>query len=142
MSAYLFAQKSIFLPFDQRNLRVLYFSRAVSLFGSTLSRFAIPLLIYKKTGNGQIMAASAFFMLLGTVISGFFLSHMSDGYQPKNLMIRLEAISAISILILLLLHNTTPHIYYLVSMILGACQTLFLTSTSKLLSLIEMITKT
>jgi MFS family permease len=129
--------KRVLVPFANRSLLLLYYSRAISLFGTVLSGLAIPLYIYHETGDGQIMAFTSFSYIFGSVIAGLFLSYLADTFTPKHALIMLEALSGALIGFLYFVIKANPTVLYLITFFLGACATLFLTSSGKLLSLIE-----
>lgn len=129
--------KKIFFPFSNRNLQVLYFAKAVSLFGTVLSLLAIPLFIYHHTESGRMLALTSFFEAFGATVGGFFLSHFADRFAPKQFLILLDCIAAFLIMFLLGAFHLSTYIVYLTAFGVGVCGALYLCSTSKLITSLE-----
>lgn len=87
-----------------RNGRNLFFiAQLISILGSELSRFAIPLWIYQLTGSNTLLSWSAFLGIFPKVVMGPYAGSVVDARSPIKILIFSDLAQFVATLLLVLL---------------------------------------
>lgn len=90
------------------NFRLLWLGEAVSTFGSYFTRVAIPIYVYKLTGDEMQLGFAAFSSLIVPLLFGLFAGALVDRWDRRRTMIWADIASA-ALLALLIAVIALPH---------------------------------
>ncbi len=92
-------KKDIIPPLFNRNFLLLIIGQIVSLFANTITRFALPVYLFDKTGSpllfGLLLSASSVPLIVSYPIGGI----LAERENRKHIMIVLDIIAGLSILV-------------------------------------------
>ncbi|MDQ3579544.1 MAG: MFS transporter, partial [Actinomycetota bacterium] len=78
-----------------REFRALWFAEAASVAGDQLTRVALALLVYDRTGSAFWAAGIYALTFLPALAGGLGLSHLADRYRRRTLMVVCSAMQAV-----------------------------------------------
>lgn len=91
---------------ENRNFRLLFYSRAVSRFGDGIHEIALILLVYTITGSATMMATVAISSMLPNLIFSLFGGVFADRFDRKRIMILCDIGRSLSVFLIPLLYWT------------------------------------
>ncbi|HEX8767861.1 MAG TPA: hypothetical protein VF714_05790, partial [Jatrophihabitans sp.] len=83
-----------------REFRLLWLAGAQSSAGDQLSRIAIVLLVYARSGSAAISATTYALTFLPSLVGGVFLSGLADRYPRRTVMVICDLIRLVLLLVM------------------------------------------
>ncbi|MEG2540024.1 MAG: MFS transporter, partial [Clostridium sp.] len=91
-----------------KNLSLITIGQVISLFGSAILRFAIPLHILKVTGSPAVFGMVLAFSFIPMIFLSFIGGVLADRFNKRNIMVTLDFITAGVLIFLMLTINLLP----------------------------------
>lgn len=86
---------TMFAPLANREFRALWLTEGLSVAGDQLTRVALAILVYDRTGNAMYAAGIYALTFLPALAGGLGLSHLADRYRRRTLMVWCSAGQAV-----------------------------------------------
>ncbi|WP_091455986.1 MFS transporter [Actinokineospora iranica] len=100
-----------------REFRALWFAEAVSVGGDQLTRVALAILVYQRTGSAFYAASIYALTFLPALAGGLGLSQLADRYRRRTLMVVCSAIQAVVVGVMAIPHMPLWVLFVLVIII-------------------------
>ncbi|PPK68965.1 MFS transporter [Actinokineospora auranticolor] len=97
-----------------REFRALWFSEAVSVGGDQLTRVALAILVYQRTGSAFYAAGIYALTFLPALAGGLGLSQLADRYRRRNLMVVCALLQAAVVALMAIPHMPLWALFLLV----------------------------
>jgi MFS family permease len=85
----------IFRGLSSRNYRLFFLGHSLSLVGGWVQRTALVWLVYRLTGSAQMLGLVVFLALFPSVLIAPFAGVLSDRFDRRTIMVRVQVILAI-----------------------------------------------
>ncbi|MGQ0837989.1 MFS transporter [Actinokineospora sp.] len=97
-----------------REFRALWYAEAASVAGDQLTRVALAILVYDRTGSAFWAAGIYALTFLPALAGGLGLSHLADRYRRRTVMVVCSALQAVLVGVMAIPHLPLPVLFLLV----------------------------
>lgn len=104
----------MFAPLANREFRALWLTEGLSVAGDQLTRVALAILVYDRTGNAMWAAGIYALTFLPALAGGLGLSHLADRYRRRTLMVWCSAGQAVLVGLMAIPNMPLPALFLLV----------------------------
>ncbi|MGR3765970.1 MFS transporter [Rossellomorea sp. NS-SX7] len=125
------------LFFYSKNYFLFFLGWAISLFGSSLTRIALPILILERTGSGFAMGMTFALETIPSALLGPLLGALSDRYNRKIMIITSDVLRALILIAVLLTGNL--YIIFTLIFLMGILKALYVPVRSAIIP--ELVSK-
>jgi MFS transporter, DHA3 family, macrolide efflux protein len=125
------------LLFYSKNYFLFYIGWAISQFGSSLTRIALPILVLERTGSGFAMGMTFALETIPSALFGPLLGAISDRYNRKLMIIMSDALRAVILFAVLFSQNL--YIIFSLVFLMGVLKALYIPVRSAIIP--ELVVK-
>ncbi|PFA69814.1 hypothetical protein CN378_03330 [Bacillus sp. AFS015802] len=125
------------LFFYSKNYFLFFLGWAISLFGSSLTKIALPILILERTGSGFAMGMTFALETIPSALFGPLLGALSDRYNRKIMIVASDVLRAIFLIAVLFTGNL--YIIFTLIFLMGILKALYVPVRSAIIP--ELVSK-
>lgn len=125
------------LLFYNKNYFLFYMGWTISLFGSSLTKIALPILVLERTGSGFAMGMTFALETIPSTIFGPLLGVISDRYNRKLLIIMSDVLRAL--ILIVILFSESLYLIFALIFLMGTLKALYVPVRSAIIP--ELVSK-
>lgn len=122
---------------NSKNFFLFFLGWAISLFGSSLTKIALPIFVLERTGSGFAMGMTFALETIPSTLFGPLLGAISDRYNRKILIIMSDILRAVILVLVLFTDNL--FIIFALIFLMGSLKALYVPVRSAIMP--ELVTK-